>query len=129
MAPGPNYITVGRNLAMELVRVTEVLSQHIGFSCCLVLAFTRLLCCTSVIHMLLPLRLPLRLPTALSFELYAGCCTGRRELAGKGEHLSLMTSAPAITAATPQLPGLQLDCHADTSAHLPGPAVYEFCAS
>lgn len=23
-APGPNYITVGRNLAMELVRVTEV---------------------------------------------------------------------------------------------------------
>ena len=25
VAPGPNYITVGRNLAMELVRVTEVL--------------------------------------------------------------------------------------------------------
>ena len=24
VAPGPNYITVGRNLAMELVRVTEV---------------------------------------------------------------------------------------------------------
>ena len=33
MAPGPNYITVGRNLAMELVRVTEVLSQHTGFFC------------------------------------------------------------------------------------------------
>ena len=33
MAPGPNYITVGRNLAMELVRVTEVLSQYTGFFC------------------------------------------------------------------------------------------------
>ena len=28
VAPGPNYITVGRNLAMELVRVTEVSFQQ-----------------------------------------------------------------------------------------------------
>ena len=40
MAPGPNYITVGRNLAMELVRVTEVLSRRYSFFCCRVLAFT-----------------------------------------------------------------------------------------
>ena len=54
VAPGPNYITVGRNLAMELVRVTEVLDHHAGFLCCRVLAFTHSLCCTAVTHMMLP---------------------------------------------------------------------------
>ena len=56
VAPGPNYITVGRNLAMELVRVTEVFARHLGFLCCRVLAFIHFLCCTvcSVTCMMLP---------------------------------------------------------------------------
>ena len=126
MAPGPNYITVGRNLAMELVRVTEVFSQHMDFFCCRVLAFTRFLRCTPVTQMMLP-------PAILIGSKLSTACRLLHWQAGAGWErrapVSLMSFAPANTAATPQLPGLQSYCHADARLHLPAPAGCEVCAS